>query len=161
MDKKGTILIVDDIETNRVILNEVLIEEYDVLECDNGFDAIILAQKHSNKIVMVLLDIHMPEMDGYEVLQTLKNMHTVAHIPVIFISASGLDENEEKGLLAGAVDYINKPFNPFVVLCRINNQYELSKYRLQLEQTISHQTTRLLNVRDTILDTITTMVEHR
>lgn len=161
MQKKGTVLIVDDVETNRVILTEVLLEEYEILECSNGFDAILLAQKHCNEIVMILLDIQMPEMDGYEVLETLKNMELVSHIPVIFITASGLDENEEKGLLMGASDYICKPFNPFIVLCRINNQYELSKYRIGLEQTIMEQTARLLNVRDTILDTITTMVEHR
>lgn len=161
MNKKGTVLIVDDIETNRIILTEVLLEEYDILECDNGFDAIVLAQKHCTEIVMILLDIQMPEMDGYEVLQTLKNMELVSHIPVIFITASGLDENEEKGLLLGAVDYICKPFNPFIVLCRINNHYELSKYRIGLEKTVLEQTSRLLSVRDTILDTITTMVEHR
>jgi CheY-like chemotaxis protein/HPt (histidine-containing phosphotransfer) domain-containing protein len=125
--KKQKILIVEDMPANIQILHETLKEEYEVYFALNGKDAL----RNASTVMpdLILLDIMMPEMDGYEVCGALKNNALLKDIPVIFITALDQAEHEVKGLELGAVDYITKPFNPGIVRLRIHNHLELKKHR--------------------------------
>jgi EAL domain-containing protein (putative c-di-GMP-specific phosphodiesterase class I)/CheY-like chemotaxis protein len=132
---KATILIVDDTQYNIQTLSNILINQgYNVLEATDGISAITCAKTHIPSLI--LLDIRMPDMDGYEVCIHLKNESTTQHIPIIFISA--LDNAEEKveAFAVGGVDFINKPFHLVEVLARIETHLRISSLQTQLlEQT--------------------------
>ncbi|WDP84313.1 MAG: response regulator [Desulfobacter sp.] len=106
---KRKILIVDDVPTNITVLTEILMDDYKMVCATNGSDALKLAA--SSAPDLILLDIMMPEMDGYEVCRRLKKEEKTGPIPVIFLTAKNQETDEIKGLEAGAVDYIAKPFN--------------------------------------------------
>ena len=110
--KKDTILIVDDLEVNRWILAESFGDSYEILEADGGEQALVLLEQYRADISVILLDLIMPGMDGYEVIQKLKENPKTRDIPVIFLTGAADSENEKKGLSLGAVDYIQKPFSP-------------------------------------------------
>ena len=131
--KKASILIVDDSPTNIHLLVESLAPEYDIRVARDGRSALKLAAS-SDPPDLVLLDIMMPEMDGYEVFEKLKKIETCKDIPVIFVTAMREDESHTRGLELGAVDYIAKPFNPGIVRLRVKNHLELKKQRDQLSQ---------------------------
>lgn len=119
-----TILVVDDMSTNLLILSDLLKDEYDVKIAKNGKKALELV--HSNQeIDLILLDVMMPDIDGYEVCKELKNNTKTKNIPIIFVTASDNDEDEEYGLNLGAIDYITKPFNKAIVKLRVKNHLEL------------------------------------
>ncbi|MBT3275579.1 MAG: response regulator, partial [Spirochaetales bacterium] len=124
-DKKPTILIVDDTETNIDILVEVLGDEYELSVATNGLDAIELATEEIPDLV--LLDIMMPDMDGYEVCSRLKKNERTRDIPVIFVTAMSEIGDEAKGFDMGAVDYITKPISPPIVFARVRSALTLKK----------------------------------
>ena len=131
MDKQKTIMIVDDTEVNIVILVEALQEEYDLIVAINGKDAIDILKEQ--KPDLILLDIMMPEMDGYEVLSNLKKERNLGNIPVILLSAISDSDSKTKGFSLGAVDYITKPFDIIEVKARVKAQLKLEEARLVLE----------------------------
>jgi diguanylate cyclase (GGDEF)-like protein len=120
---KNSVLVVDDEKASIIALTHILGEEYTVFAAKKGKDAVDLVKKHLPNVV--LLDIIMPEMDGFEVLTQLKQDEATRDIPVIFITGLGETEDEEKGLKMGAADYINKPFSPAIVKLRVNNQVQM------------------------------------
>ncbi len=126
--KKQTVLIVDDVKTNITVLAELLQEDWDVRVAVNGESAINIATGGS-KPDIILLDVMMPDIDGYEVCRRLKLLPETQDIPVIFITAMDQDEDEERGLKLGAIDYVTKPFKPAIVKARIKNHLELKNYR--------------------------------
>lgn len=117
-ESKPTILIVDDITTNLVILSDLLKDDYIIKVAKNGQKGLELAQTNPD---LILLDIEMPEMDGYEVCKNLKNNPITNNIPIIFVTARNNVQDEEYGLNLGAVDYISKPFHPTIVKIRVKN----------------------------------------
>ncbi|MBF0550365.1 MAG: SpoIIE family protein phosphatase [Deltaproteobacteria bacterium] len=118
-----TILAVDDTEVNLDLLVETLGDLYEVIVAVNGFDALeIVASAPPD---LILLDIMMPGMDGYEVCRRLKADDRSRDIPVIFITAMGESEDEAKGLELGAIDYLTKPINPPIVQARVKNHLQL------------------------------------
>ena len=121
--KKNSILIVDDEKFNIMTLAHILSPNHVIYVTKDGRDAIDIA--HENKPDVILLDIIMPNMDGYEVLKALKSSEVTRDIPVIFISGLSGAEDEQKGLSLGAADYICKPFIPAVVALRVMNQIML------------------------------------
>ena len=125
--KKQTILIVDDTPLNIQILIETLGDEYDVNFANNGREALEMVA--DNLPDLILMDIQMPEMDGYTACKALKSDPLSQGTPVIFITAMSQQENEISGLELGAVDYITKPFNPTIVRLRVRNQLELKRLR--------------------------------
>jgi len=122
--KKNSILIVDDDKANIIALTQIILSlDYNVYVAKDGRDAVEAAVKCRPDVI--LLDIIMPQMDGYEVFSMLKNTEETRSIPVIFISGLGKSNDEERGLLLGASDYISKPFSPIVVKLRIQNQIQI------------------------------------
>ena len=117
---KNSILIVDDENSNIVALTHILGSAYTVLAVKNGQTAIKVAEKQLPDVI--LLDIVMPETDGYAVIAALKKTDKTKNIPVIFITGLSDADDEEKGLSLGAADYIGKPFSPAIVKLRVKNQ---------------------------------------
>ena len=134
MDKiKHSVLVVDDTKLGIMALTRILSPEYIVYTAGNGGDAIQAAEKHLPDII--LLDIVMPDMDGYEVIAALKNSEITKNIPIIFITALSKSGDEEKGLTLGAADYITKHFSPTIVKLRVQNQIKIiSQVRLIVEK---------------------------
>jgi putative two-component system response regulator len=131
MDRPKTIMIVDDTEMNIVILVEALQDDYELIIAINGLDAIELLE--DQKPDLILLDIMMPEIDGYEVLKRLKGNADLEHIPVILLSAITDSDSKNKGFSLGAVDYVTKPFEIIEVKARVKTQLRLEEARLVLE----------------------------
>jgi len=129
-EERSKILLVDDAPINLEILNESLKDDYEVISCDNGPDAVHLALTASQPDI--LLDIMMPGMSGYEVCQKLKDDPQTTDIPIIFLTALAEEENEERGLSLGAIDYITKPFSIPIVKARVKTQLDLKSSRDRL-----------------------------
>ena len=128
-----TVLIVDDSKTNIAVLAEVLRQDYTVRAATGGEKALEIAFS-DNSPDLILLDVMMPGMDGYEVCARLKSDPRTKNIPVIFITGKESEEDEIKGFELGASDYITKPFNPVVVKARVNTQAELKRNRDFMER---------------------------
>jgi diguanylate cyclase (GGDEF)-like protein len=126
------ILIVDDAPINIQVLNEALRDRYRIFFATSGEDALKLVA--TTLPDLILLDVMMPDMDGYEVCRRLKADPLLQGIPVIFVSAMTQQEDETIGLELGAVDYITKPFSPAIVQLRVRNQLELKRQRDLLER---------------------------
>jgi putative two-component system response regulator len=125
--ERATILVVDDTSENLTVLNDLLKDRYRILLAKNGEKALQLAAAQTPGLI--LLDIMMPEMDGYEVLRRLRADAATEGIPVIFLTALSAAEDEQKGLELGAVDYISKPISPPVVLARVATHLALHQAR--------------------------------
>ncbi|MDR1870100.1 MAG: response regulator [Treponema sp.] len=126
-DKKNCVLIVDDEKMNIEVLSNILQPEYTVLMAKNGGSAIEIAGKYLPDII--LLDVIMPDMNGFEVLETLKASDATRHIPVIIITGLHSVEDEEKGMKLGAADFIHKPFSSEIVQSRVRNQIKKKEAR--------------------------------
>ena len=129
------ILLVDDNTTNLQVLRDALDGlGAKLLVAKNGAGALAIVAKARPDLI--LLDIMMPEMDGYEVCRRLKADEATRHIPVLFLTALSSAEDEAKGLALGAVDYITKPIHPDLVRARVRNHLELKRYQNHLEETV-------------------------
>lgn len=138
-NKKDTILIVDDSEMNRSILADILESDFEILEAENGVEAIKILQKHSIKISLVLLDIVMPEMDGFEVLAMMNRYHWIENIPVVMISAETASSYIERAYELGVTDFISRPFDSSIVYRRVNNTIMLYAKQKKLISMVTDQ----------------------
>ena len=136
---KYRILIVDDSEMNREILSEILNEEYDILEADSGETCIDMLRKYETGISLVLLDIVMPGMDGFGVLNYMNRHHYLEDIPVIMISSEDSTETVRRAYEMGVSDYINRPFDAGVVHRRVYNTIKLYAKQRRLITLITNQ----------------------
>ncbi|MDX4050107.1 diguanylate cyclase [Aliarcobacter skirrowii] len=134
-ENRATILIVDDMSTNLMMLSDILKDDYNVKISKTGEKAIELCKNLD--IDLVLLDIEMPLMNGYEVCKNLKNYEKTKNIPIIFVSAKNSEEDEEYGLNLGAIDYISKPFSKVIIKARVKNQIKL-KQKTELLEKLSN-----------------------
>jgi class 3 adenylate cyclase len=139
---KARILVVDDTPDNLFLMSALLEDEYEVVTAEGGAQALAIAQSEQPP-ELILLDIMMPEMDGYEVMRNLRNNPTTAAIPVIFLTALTSIEEEQFGLDLGAVDYITKPISPPIVLARVHSHLERSANARRL-QALSQKLGRYL-----------------
>lgn len=130
--QKATILIVDDIPENLAVLGDLLQPSYRVLAATSGARALSLAVADPRPD-LILLDVMMPQMDGYQVLDQLLMQPATRTIPVIFVTALDMTQDEERGLSLGAVDYISKPLRPAIVLARVRAHIDLKRARDRLE----------------------------
>jgi diguanylate cyclase (GGDEF)-like protein len=120
---KNSILIIDDEMSNLMVLTRILGTDYTIYTAKNGANALEKAREY--KPDLILLDIVMPDMDGYEVLTALRTTEETCKIPVIFITGLSSSEDEEKGLSLDAADYISKPLNAKIVKLRVRNQIQI------------------------------------
>lgn len=137
--EKPSVLIVDDSEMNRIILNEMLKDEYRVLEADNGRTALDMVDRYGDELSLVLLDIIMPGMNGFEVLGELSRRTVADSLPVIMISSEDSDDVVLRAYELGASDYINRPFNARVVRRRVSNTIRLYAKQRRLTSLLSQQ----------------------
>lgn len=157
--KRAKILVVDDTKTNIEVLEGVLSTQYDVFVALNGKKALFLAEKIHPDIV--LLDVMMPEMDGYETLRQMRMNDKLKDIPVFFLTAKSDSQSEQIGLDLGAVDYIAKPFTPQLVLLRIKNQLEYKRQRDHLNEMVAERTADLRKTMKVMLTSLGSLAEYR
>ncbi|WP_080805901.1 response regulator [Desulfamplus magnetovallimortis] len=153
------VMVVDDTETNIDVLVETLGDQYDVRVAMDGETA--LEAVADEKPDLILLDIMMPGMDGYQVCEELKSNPETSNIPVIFLTAMTETQDEARGLELGAVDYVTKPFSPDLVKARVKNQIELKKYRDHLEDVVKERTRELLLTQEVTIESMGTLAEYR
>lgn len=173
--KRNTILIVEDMETNRMILAEIFNDEYDILEAENGKVGLELIKANSSSIAAVLLDVIMPVMDGFEVLEHLRQEDLISRIPIIMITGETSVEYERRGYEYGVVEYIHKPYHAPVVKQMVKNNIDLYAYKTRLESMVKMQTAeleeqnellknqaeKLSRVNDAMIDAMSNIVEFR
>ncbi len=156
-DRRPIILIVDDVRFNQEVLVSLLSADYQVKVAGNGFRALEIAQR-SPSPDLILLDINMPEMNGYEVFKQLKNHKSTCDIPVIFVTAASDSDSELHALQMGAADYITKPISPAITLLRVKYQLliRFSLEKLNLASIVFDNAMESIMVTDAlsnILDT--------
>ena len=160
-DKKQKILIVDDSEMNRDILAVMLGSDYEILEAENGLEAIEILQQGMTDIDLILLDIMMPEMDGFDVLGFMKRSHMTEVIPVIMISSESSSSYIEKAYEMGAADYISRPFNALIVGRRVINTLMLYAKQKRLVQMVADQVYEREKNNDMMVNILSHIVEFR
>ncbi|MCL2580140.1 MAG: response regulator [Oscillospiraceae bacterium] len=165
---KKKLLIVDDIELNRVLLEDLFYEQYDVIQASNGKEALDLIAEHQDNLAIVLLDLVMPVMDGFQVIKSMINMDLGSKIPVIMITSEDDDEKLLTGYALGVADLINKPFNSDIVVRRVSNTVALYAHKQELEDKLAEQR-KLLEIQANrlresnlfVVDVLSSAVEFR
>ena len=171
-----SMLIVDDNEINRGILGEIFKGKFNIIEAENGLDALKIIEQKKDKLAAILLDIVMPKMDGYAFLEEMAKRDNLNDtIPVLMITADTSTEAERTSYQKGAADVIHKPFDPVIVDRRVSRTIELYDHKNNLENQIDDQTRvlkkqfvylkkqeeKLRNSNERVIDTIATIVEFR
>jgi putative two-component system response regulator len=157
-DSRPTVLVVDDVEMNVMILEEILKDSYTIITAGNGVEALEVLRKAETLPKILLLDVFMPEMNGYQLLEIIKADQLLKRIPVIFITTS---DSESEALSAGAVDFISKPFLPEIVKLRVKNQIELKNYSDSLEEMVAEKTAEATSTLDNTLQALANIIEYR
>lgn len=153
------ILVVDDDRTNLIMAERLLGNEYTIVSVTSGEQAIKFLSKR--KPDLILLDINMPEMDGFEVMRNIKGNENWEKIPVIFLTADRDTETEVECLQMGAVDFVGKPFEPEIVRNRIRRTLEIEEYRKDLEGVVRRQTAKIEKIQREIIISLANMIESR
>lgn len=166
MDKEQ-ILIVDDLEVNRVILSDVFVDEYEILEASNGNEAIYQLENNHN-IVLILLDVVMPELNGFGVLEYMKEKDLLDRIPVILITGETIINSDDQAYSFGVADVMHKPFYPHIVKRRGKNIIELYQSKKRMEERLKEQEKAIRDqekqIRDNnefMIDALSSVVEFR
>lgn len=163
-----SVLVVDDSEINRAVLGETFKQDYNILEAENGKEALkILSEKHS-EISAVLLDIVMPVMDGFAFLEELTKTSLFSEIPVFLITADTSEESMHRGYNYGVMDIIEKPIVPYFVRKRVNSVVELFRARKKLSKKVVTQQGQIIEKEEEInqlnyalIETLATAIEFR
>lgn len=158
---KYKILIVDDSEMNREILSSILGDEFDILEAADGKECISVIRKYGRDIALVLLDIVMPEMDGFEVLEFMNKHEWIDDIPVIMISSEDSAASVKKAYEMGVSDYINRPFDVEVVHRRVFNTIKLYAKQRRLIALITNQVYEKEKNNRILIEILSQIVEFR
>ncbi|QEP42632.1 response regulator [Ectothiorhodospiraceae bacterium BW-2] len=155
----GTILIVDDAEENLEIIEALLEDDYTILKAKSGYHAIDIAKEYRPDLI--LLDVMMPNMDGYQTCRRLKDDPSTWDIAVVFLTSLHDGDNEEIGLKLGAIDYLHKPFRPAIFLQRIANHIRMLRNQHTLEQQVRERTAELEQTRFEIIRRLGQAAEYR
>lgn len=160
------ILVVDDDTSNLALAQKILGKEYRIAAANSG--AVALKYLENNCPDLILLDINMPEMDGFQVLEKMKQMERFTNIPVIFLTADNDPETETRCFATGAVDFVAKPFIPDVLMSRVRKTLELETYRTNLENMVEEQTRiitartrRISQIQEQVIMGMATLIETR
>ena len=154
-----TILVVDDNEINRALLNAIFSDSYRIEEAENGKEAMDLLLDHGEEISAVLLDVIMPVMDGIEVLEKLNRLGWTRKIPVFLITAESANSTLKKAYSLGVMDVISKPVVPYIVERRINSVIELFRARKRLSNQVEDQQSEILRQAQEIIKLNQGMIE--
>lgn len=158
---KGSILIVDDEELERELLRQIFENDYNIIMASNGKEAINKLNKHFDSISIILLDLVMPVLNGYQVLQVLNSMNVFKDIPVAMVTSNSNSQMDIACYQMGAVAVVHKPFVAQVVRKRVDNIIELYQSSRQLRQTLKEQQQKLDVFYDNLIDAISGIVEFR
>lgn len=158
--ERQTILIVDDAEMNRMMLSDMLGEQYDYVEAADGREALRILEKNV-AIDLMLLDINMPEMNGFEVLEEMNRYHWIQEIPVIMITAEESVESIEHAYSLGVTDYIPRPFNLYIVRRRVENTLNLYVNQKRLMRLVSDQIAEKEENNTLMVSILSNVVEFR
>ena len=161
LQEKTQILLVDDSKMNRMLLREILGDGYHILEAKNGQECLETLRAEAGNIALVLLDINMPGMDGFEVLKAMNANHTIEDIPVIMISSEDSDAAIRRSYELGASDYVNRPFDARIVYRRVTNTIKLYAKQRRLVQMVSDQIRARENNTDMLVGVLSHIVEFR
>lgn len=156
---KKTVLVIDDDKSNLIIAQKLLSDDYRVAAVNSGAKGLEYLSK--NEPSLILLDIQMPEMDGFQVMDKLRAHETWCKIPVIFLTADRSSETEEKCFDMGAVDYIGKPFVPQIMQKRVTRTIELEEYRKSLEKMVVSQLAQITRMQHDVIVTMANVIESR
>lgn len=163
---KNIILVVDDDKTNLALAQKILGSQYRIAASTSGEAALKYLESHRPDLI--LLDINMPNMDGFEVMEQLRSSLNTEMIPVIFLTADNLAETEIKCFQMGAMDFVTKPFVPDILLSRVSKTIELDQYRHNLEnmvnvqaQKITEDAQRLGRIQDSVIIGMANLIESR
>lgn len=158
-EMRDIILIIEDEEVNRAILGQMFEKEYRIAESTNGLEGIQYMEQHQDEIVMVLLDIRMPVMDGYQVMEHMKEKGYMQQIPVILITSDDAGDAMERGYALGATDVVKKPFKASIAIQRVHNVIELYHHKNHLEELVMLQTAELNRQNDILKNHNRAMLE--
>ncbi len=163
---KNIILVVDDDKTNLTLAQKILLPYYRIAATNSGLGA--LKYLENNRPDLILLDINMPEMNGFQVMEQLRINEVTAKIPVIFLTADSLVETEVKCFRMGAVDFVTKPFVPDILLSRVGKTLELEQYRHNLEKMVKEQAAKIIEdavriskIQDSVIVGMANLIESR
>lgn len=166
--ERSAILIVDDNEINRIVLHETFKGEDTILEAENGQEALDIIEHSGYSISALLLDIMMPVMDGFELLEILNKKGLTEKLPVFLITADSSDENMQRGYNLGVMDIIEKPIVPYFVKKRVKSVMELFRARKRLSNVVDFQSRQLeaqekeiIELNNAIIETLSTAIEFR
>lgn len=160
MNEKPRILIVDDNPSN-VDMLETMLDEYDIITAENGAEAVAILQKDSVNISLVLLDINMPVMDGYEVLEIMNEKHWIDDVPVIMISAENSSSSMHRAYELGITDFISRPFDMLIVNHRVHNTIMLYSKQKRLIKLVTEQISEKEKMSNVMINILSHIVEFR
>lgn len=160
-EQKQLVLIVDDMELNRSLLRDMLEDEYLVIEASNGREAIEILENCEKEISIVLLDVVMPEMDGFAVLAIMQKKQWITHIPVVMISAETSPDYITRGYELGAMDYISRPFDSIIVKKRVGNTLFLFNQQMMLQGIVKEQIWEKERNNALMINILSSIVEFR
>lgn len=163
---KNIILVVDDDKTNLTLAQKILLSQYRIAATNSGKAALKYLEK--NHPDLILLDINMPEMDGFEVMEQIRKNEETADIPIIFLTADNQPDTEIKCFQMGAVDFVAKPFIPDVLISRVSKTIELQQYRNNLKKMVKEQADkiaesalRISKIQDSVIVGMANLIESR
>ena len=161
LSKITKILLVDDSLINRALLTDILSDEYTIAEAENGKTAIKIIQEDYNELSLILLDLSMPEVDGYGVLKFLNESDYIRNLPVIIISAETSPEKIKEAYELGATDFISRPFDSFIVHKRISNTILLYNKQKNLVNMVVNQISKNQKDNNLMVAILSQLVEFR
>ncbi|MCI9170178.1 MAG: response regulator [Lawsonibacter sp.] len=160
-EQRYTILVADDSEMNRSILRSMLEESYDIVEAEDGLQAVAILQQMEQEIALVLLDLVMPNMDGFDVLSAMNKYNWIDSVPVIMISAESTHDFIERAYNMGVTDYISRPFDMMVVRRRVINTIMLYAKQRRLAGMVNDQIYQREKVNNLMISILSHIVEFR
>lgn len=138
-ENRETILIVDDLAMNRALLSDILADTYDIIEAVDGEEAIAILQQHASEISIVVLDMVMPKVDGFGVLEAMNENRWIQFIPVVSISTENSPEFVERAYSLGVTDFIDRPFDELIVIRRVSNTIKLYAKQRKLMNMVANE----------------------
>lgn len=138
-ENRETILIVDDLAMNRMLLSDILADTYNIIEAEDGEQAIAILQQHASEISIVVLDMVMPKVDGFGVLEAMNENRWIQFLPVVSISTESSPEFVERAYSLGVTDFINRPFDELIVIRRVSNTIKLYAKQRKLTNMVANE----------------------